>query len=77
MHRLYQADWLLRFYGFAVDEIVTGGEGGFLDLTLDPKLVQIRQDVKQSEAQVASKRLTGVQDLTWALINTPAFLFNH
>jgi predicted DNA-binding helix-hairpin-helix protein len=37
-HRLYQADWLLRFYGFAVDEIVTGGEGGFLDLTLDPKL---------------------------------------
>jgi hypothetical protein len=46
-------------------------------ITLDPKLVQLRQDVKQSEAQVASKRLTGVQDLTWALINTPAFLFNH
>lgn len=46
-------------------------------IKLDPKLVQLRQDVKQSEAQVASKRLTGVQDLTWALINTPAFLFNH
>src|SRR6185437_11667401 len=37
-HRLYQADWLLRFYGFSVDEIVTGGENGLLDLKLDPKL---------------------------------------
>lgn len=46
-------------------------------IVLDPKLVQLRQDVKQSEIQVANKRLTGVQDLAWALINTPAFLFNH
>jgi predicted DNA-binding helix-hairpin-helix protein len=37
-HRLYQADWLLRFYGFSVDEIVTGGADGLLDLTVDPKL---------------------------------------
>ncbi|ODT79530.1 MAG: putative DNA modification/repair radical SAM protein [Pelagibacterium sp. SCN 64-44] len=37
-HRLYQADWLLRFYGFAVPEIVAGGEGGDLDLVIDPKL---------------------------------------
>ena len=44
---------------------------------LDPKLVQLRADSEQSKAQLASKRLTGVQDLTWALINTPAFLFNH
>jgi putative DNA modification/repair radical SAM protein len=36
-HRLYQADWLLRFYGFAREEIVAGGEGGMLDLALDPK----------------------------------------
>jgi putative DNA modification/repair radical SAM protein len=36
-HRLYQADWLFRFYGFGVDEL-TGGEGGMLDLTIDPKL---------------------------------------
>ena len=46
-------------------------------ITLDPKLVQLRQDAKQSEAQLAAKRLTGVQDLTWALINTASFLFNH
>lgn len=37
-HRLYQADWLIRFYGFDVPEIVSGGEGGLLDLSIDPKL---------------------------------------
>ena len=36
-HRLYQADWLLRFYGFKVDEITTEAEPN-LDLELDPKL---------------------------------------
>ncbi len=36
-HRLYQADWLLRFYGFSREEIVAGGQGGMLDLELDPK----------------------------------------
>ncbi len=36
-HRLYQADWMLRFYGFGVDEITTR-EGGMLDLAIDPKL---------------------------------------
>lgn len=34
-HRLYQADWLLRFYGFLVDEIV--GEGENLSMEYDPK----------------------------------------
>jgi putative DNA modification/repair radical SAM protein len=37
-HRLYQADWLLRFYGFTADEIATGAQAGHLDLELDPKL---------------------------------------
>lgn len=37
-HRLYQADWLIRFYGFDVPEIVSGGEAGHLDLAVDPKL---------------------------------------
>jgi putative DNA modification/repair radical SAM protein len=37
-NRLYQADWLLRHYGFTVDEIAEGGEGGMLDLDADPKL---------------------------------------
>ena len=36
-HRLYQADWLMRFYGFAHDEIV-GAPDGMLALDIDPKL---------------------------------------
>ncbi len=48
-----------------------------MPIVLDPALVRLRQDVEQSQAQLANKRLTGAQDLTWALINTPAFLFNH
>ncbi|MRX51984.1 putative DNA modification/repair radical SAM protein [Paracoccus sp. S-4012] len=37
-HRLYQADWLMRFYGFEADEIASALPGGMLDLKLDPKL---------------------------------------
>jgi predicted DNA-binding helix-hairpin-helix protein len=37
-NRLYQADWLLRFCGFTVAEIASGGEKGMLDLEIDPKL---------------------------------------
>ncbi|WKL58494.1 putative DNA modification/repair radical SAM protein [Asticcacaulis sp. ZE23SCel15] len=37
-HRLYQADWLYRFYGFDIAEITHGRADGMLDLELDPKL---------------------------------------
>jgi putative DNA modification/repair radical SAM protein len=43
-HRLYQADWLMRFYGFTHDEIVPrhpsnqGSPAGMLALDMDPKL---------------------------------------
>lgn len=37
-HRLYQADWLLRVYGFSAEEIATGTRQGHLDLEIDPKL---------------------------------------
>lgn len=36
-HRLYQSDWLMRFYGFAVNEIVND-EHPVLDAAIDPKL---------------------------------------
>src|SRR5205085_11146005 len=36
-HRLYQADWLMRFYGFDVGEIVDSTQG-MLALDIDPKL---------------------------------------
>lgn len=35
-HRLYQADWLMRFYGFEPVEIVPSA--GMLDLEIDPKM---------------------------------------
>ena len=34
-HRLYQADWLLRFYGFSVEELLPENEN--LSMELDPK----------------------------------------
>ncbi len=43
-HRLYQADWLIRFYGFTHDEIVPASgpdaapSSGMLSLDIDPKL---------------------------------------
>jgi putative DNA modification/repair radical SAM protein len=36
-NRLYQADWLLRFYGFKVEEIVNP-DNPLLDTDIDPKL---------------------------------------
>jgi putative DNA modification/repair radical SAM protein len=37
-HRLYQADWLLRFYGFGLGDIQGATKEGMLPLDIDPKL---------------------------------------
>jgi putative DNA modification/repair radical SAM protein len=38
-HRLYQSDWLMRFYGYAPREVMQAtGEDGMLPLDIDPKL---------------------------------------
>jgi putative DNA modification/repair radical SAM protein len=38
-HRLYQSDWLMRFYGYGPDEVAqAAGEDGMLPLDIDPKL---------------------------------------
>ena len=38
-HRLYQSDWLMRFYGFKPAEVVAAaGVDGMLPLDIDPKL---------------------------------------
>jgi putative DNA modification/repair radical SAM protein len=37
-HRLYQSDWLMRFYGFAPAEVVSATDAGMLPLDIDPKL---------------------------------------
>jgi hypothetical protein len=64
-----------------VDEQLIALEGRLADaqkpITLDPALVQFRRDYELSKGQLANRRLTAAQDLAWALINSPAFLFNH
>ena len=38
-HRLYQSDWMMRFYGFkSTDVAAAAGEDGMLPLDIDPKL---------------------------------------
>ena len=46
-------------------------------LPVDPRLGRLRSDVEISKKQLENARLIAAQDLTWALINNPAFLFNH
>ncbi|MCO6456247.1 MAG: DUF1549 domain-containing protein [Pirellulaceae bacterium] len=46
-------------------------------LPVDPQLAQLRRDVELSSQQLTRTRLTAAQDIAWALINSPAFLFNH
>jgi probable DNA metabolism protein len=41
-NRLYQADWLMRLYGYSVEEVIRPEEP-YLDLTIDPKLAFARR----------------------------------
>ncbi|HEX5471509.1 MAG TPA: hypothetical protein VFW73_06465, partial [Lacipirellulaceae bacterium] len=46
-------------------------------IPMDPKLQQMRRAVELSQEQLKNKRLTVAQDIVWALINNPSFLYNH
>ena len=37
-HRLYQADWMYRFYGYEPQEVMAAATDGMLNLSMDPKL---------------------------------------
>jgi putative DNA modification/repair radical SAM protein len=50
-HRLYQADWLLRFYGFRADEILSAEEPD-LDYDLDPKVVWALRHLEEFPIEV-------------------------
>jgi predicted DNA-binding helix-hairpin-helix protein len=56
-HRLYQADWLLRFYDFALDELPFD-QGGSLPSDVDPKLAWARQHLADRPVEIsrASRR---------------------
>ena len=43
-HRLYEADWLMRHYGFEREEIVSAAVDGMLDPAIDPKLAWALQN---------------------------------
>ncbi len=53
-HRLYQADWLMRFYGFEAAEIGAARPDGNLDLQIDPKLAWALANRGQFPVDVAS-----------------------
>lgn len=46
-------------------------------LPIDPALAELQAAVELSARQLENARQTFVQDLAWALINSPAFLFNR
>ncbi len=43
----------------------------------DRQLLRLRADSEQSKQQLEKLQLTAAQDIAWALINSPAFLFNR
>lgn len=64
-NRLYQADWLMRFYGFKVNEIITPTDP-LLDLEIDPKLAWALRnlqlfpiDINTAELELI-KRIPGI-----------------
>lgn len=50
-HRLYQADWLLRFYGFQLHELPFDDKGD-LPLSVDPKLKWAQQHLQQQPVEI-------------------------
>lgn len=55
-HRLYQADWLMRYYGFTADELVTP-ETPWLDLEVDPKTAWALAHMDQFPVEVMDASL--------------------
>jgi hypothetical protein len=45
--------------------------------SLDAELTRLTAAVKTAADQMTNARALGIQDLAWALINSPAFLFNR
>jgi len=50
-HRLYQADWLLRFYGFTLGDLPFDQDGA-LPVDMDPKLAWARQHLDSQPVEV-------------------------
>ncbi len=55
-NRLYQADWLMRFYGYQAEELLTENQP-FLDLDIDPKLSWAMRHLAQFPVAVQTASL--------------------
>ena len=55
-NRLYQADWVMRFYGFKADEIVDKSLP-FLDLDIDPKMAWALRNIDKFPVNIQSAPL--------------------
>jgi len=66
-HRLYQSDWLMRFYGFKPAEVVDAtGDDGMLPLDIDPKLawaLKFREDFPVDVNRASKEQLWRVPGL--------------
>lgn len=66
-HRLYQSDWLMRFYGFASHEVADAAEAdGNLPLDIDPKLawaLKFRESFPVDVNRAAKEQLLRVPGL--------------
>ncbi len=66
-HRLYQSDWLMRFYGFAPQEVADAAEAdGNLPLDIDPKLawaLKFRESFPVDVNRAAKEQLLRVPGL--------------
>ena len=66
-HRLYQSDWMIRFYGFKAREIVDAADSdGMLPLDIDPKLawaLKHRDDFPVDVNRASRERLLRVPGL--------------
>ncbi|MCZ8369617.1 MAG: putative DNA modification/repair radical SAM protein [Porphyrobacter sp.] len=66
-HRLYQSDWLMRFYGFAPQEVADAAESdGNLPLDIDPKLawaLKFRESFPVDVNRAAKEQLLRVPGL--------------
>jgi len=72
-HRLYQSDWLMRFYGYAPHEVQqAAGADGMLPLDMDPKLawaLQFRAEFPIDVNRAPRERLLRVPGLGVRAVN--------
>ena len=72
-HRLYQSDWLIRFYGFEAREVMdAAGPAGMLPLDIDPKLawaLKYRESFPVDVNRAAREQLLRVPGLGVKAVN--------